>query len=301
MSDDRIIVTGCSGFVGRNIVKTLLHKGFDVIGFSRTNPQIERLQFIEFDLTDERKFNTDEFRHTTIINTAAITRGNDLRAYEETNYKAVLRLLGLNPEGKFIHISSSSIYDLGKPSNMTSEDEFSLTGYKLYNPYSLYKAKAEEALISGVVPRQIQPISLRPHAVYGEDDTTLMPALEERVKRGRLFLPRGGEVQHSLTHISNLVQAVELSLSHNNEKPEAFNVTDSESTTIAYAIKSALGAHIQIKGIPTSILLSKVGKMLRVSEYEIRQLGFDRTYNLSKAKLALGYRPTPFNEDWLRN
>lgn len=299
MSDDRIIVAGCSGFVGRNAVKMLLRKGFHVIGFSRTDPKIEGLEFVKFDLTDERNFQTEDYTEATIINAAAITHGDDVRAYEETNYKAVLRLLELNPAGRFIHISSSSIYDLGKASKMVNEAEFSLTGYKFYNPYSQYKAKAEEALLSGVIPRTVQPISLRPHAIYGEDDTTLMPALEARVRRGRLFLPRGGEAQHSLTHISNLLHAIECSLSYTATKPEAFNVTDSEATTVAYAVRSAIGGQLKIKKVPTSFLLSGAGRLLRVPEYEVRQLGFERTYDLTKAKTVLGYEPSGFKEEWL--
>lgn len=298
MSDERVIVTGCSGFVGRNTVKMLLKQGYHVVGFSRTDPKIAGLEFVSFDITDDSNFRTIEYREATIINAAALTKNDKHGAFEETNYRSVERLLGLNPEGKFIHISSSSIYDLGKASEDIKEESFNLSEYSFYNPYSQYKAKAEHALLSGVIERGIPPISLRPHAVYGEDDTTLIPALRERVKGKKIFLPDGGEVEHSLTNINNLLQAIQLSMSYIPTRPEAFNVTDATPVTIASAAKEVLGNHIEIKNIPTKALLSIAGKILGISGYEIRQLGLKRTYDINKAKTELGYNPTDFIVDW---
>lgn len=299
MTDERIIVTGCSGFVGRNAVKMLLEQGHHVVGFSRTDPNIPELEYIPFDITDEDNFKTTKYKEATIINAAALTKNDKRGNFEETNYLSVLKLLGLNPEGKFIHISSSSIYNLGKASENVKEESFQLGEYLFYNPYSEYKAKAEKALLDGRVERDIPPISLRPHAIYGEDDTTLIPALRERVKGSKILLPDGGQVEHSLTNINNLLQAIQLGMSYNPTKPEAFNITDANSVTIASAVKEALGNHIEVKRIPTKVLLGIVGKLLGVSEYEIRQLGLKRTYDLSKARAELGYDPTDFIIDWI--
>jgi nucleoside-diphosphate-sugar epimerase len=298
MADERIIVTGCSGFVGRNTVKMLLSQGHHVVGFSRSNPNIEGLEFIKFDITDENNFNTSEYREATIINTAALTTNDKHGDFEATNYNSVVKLLSLNPDGKFIHISSSSIYDLGKASEHVKEEDFQLDRYRFYNPYGVYKAKAENALLSGIVERRIPPISLRPHAIYGKDDTTLIPALRERVKNRTLILPDSGRAQHSLTNINNLLQAIELGLSYIPTRPEAFNVTDANPVTIAEAATAVLGDGIAVKGIPTKVLLSFVGKLVGASPYEVRQLGFERTYDLTRAKTLLGYNPSEFIIDW---
>lgn len=298
MSDERIIVTGCSGFVGRNTVKMLLAQGHHVIGFSRRNPKIPGLEFIHFDITDARNFATSAYREATIINTAALTSSGAKGDFAGVNYDAVMNLLQLNPEGKFIHISSSSIYNLGKASTYIAEDEFKLDQYPFYNPYGASKAKAEHGLLT-YKQRAVAPISLRPHAIYGEDDTTLIPKLRSRVRSGRLFLPDAGNVKHSLTHIDNLLQAIQLGLGYIPSKPEAFNITDGNSVTIATAAYSVLGASVKIKGIPTNMLLTKAAKLLGVSEYEVRQLGMERTYNLDKAKNILGYRPADFTVAWI--
>ena len=299
MNDERIIVTGCSGFVGRNTVRMLLQQGHHVVGFSRSNPNIEGLEFVQFDITNKDNFNTNQYSEATIINTAALTKNDKYGNFEQTNYSSVLNLLGLNPQGKFIHISSSSIYNLGKASEHVVESDFQVDEYRFYNPYSEYKAKAENAILKGAVDRDVQPISLRPHAIYGEDDTTLIPALKEKIRGKTLFLPEGGQVKHSLTNISNLLQAIHLGLSFTPTKPEAFNVTDANAVPIAHAVHSVLGENVQIKGIPTKVLLGLAGKLLGVSQYEVRQLGLERTYDLTKARTVLGYDPADFNIDWL--
>lgn len=298
MADDRIIVVGCSGFVGRNTVKMLLQQGHQVLGFSRTDPNIDGLDFIPFDITDDANYKTESFQEATIINTAALTSNENKGNFEQTNFHSVAKLLTLNPEGRFIHISSSSIYDLSKNSENVTETSFALGAYPFYNPYSEYKAKAEESLLAGRIERKIHPISLRPHAIYGEDDTTLIPTLKERVKNRKIFLPSGGSAKHSLTNIKNLLQAVQLSMFYTPTRPEAFNITDANPVSLAYAVKEALGHHVEVKSLPNKLLLSPLGKILRVSEYEVRQLGYDRIYNLEKACSELNYKPTDFCLDW---
>ena len=49
------------------------------------------------------------------------------------------------------------------------------------------------------------PLILRPHAVYGAGDQTLMPRLLAARRRGRLLLPGGGRQPMSVTHVDSLV------------------------------------------------------------------------------------------------
>lgn len=299
MSDNRIIITDCSGLVGRSIATELIRQGRHVIGFGQTNPNIAGVEYKEFDLTDDNSFRTEEYRESTIINTAALTsQSEQATACEKTNYLAVLKLLALNPKGKFIHISSSSIYNLKRASFYVSEGSFSSDAYSFYNTSSFYRAKAEHALLSGVVQRDVAPISLRPHAIYGPGDATLLPALLDRVKNNHLTLPRAGKVKHSLTHVTNLIHAILCSLEYSSATPEAFNITDAHPVVLADAIKVAMGEEIKVRGVPTKLVTSRLGQLAHVSPYEARQLGFERTYDISKALYLLKYKPAEFHVDW---
>lgn len=299
MSKNRIIVTGCSGFVGRNLSKELIRQGYDVIGFSRTDPNIKGLTHIPFDITDKSNYRTKEYTKDTIINTAALTKDGKEGDFREINYEAVLDLLSLNPEGKFIQLSSSSVYDLSKASVDVSETAFSVGSYKFYNPYSETKALADAAIMKEIVPRKVPPLILRPHAIYGEDDTTLLPMLMERIKEGSVPLPDGGKMAHSLTNVKNLIQAIILAIHFDSDKVETFNVADSNPVTIAHAVHALAGEEVKITSVPTKLLLGFMGRALGVSPYEIRQLGYERTYNITKAQNLLSYKPKPFELDWL--
>lgn len=296
MSDNRIIITDCSGFVGRNIATELVRQGRHVIGFGPTNPNIAGVEYKEFDITDDNSFLTEEYRESTIVNTSALTsQSEQATACEKTNYLAVLNLLALNPKGKFIHISSSSIYNLKRASFYVSECSFSSDAYSFYSASSFYRAKAEQALLSGVVKRDVAPISLRPHAIYGQGDATLLPALLDRVKNNHLTLPKAGKVRHSLTHVTNLVNAVLCGLEYNSSKPEAFNITDAHPIILAEAITAAMGEGIKLRGVPRNLVTSKLGQLAHILPYEARQIGFERTYDISKALYLLNYKPTEFH------
>lgn len=293
-----IVVTGASGFVGRNLSKHLIKQGHEVVGLSRTDPHIEGLNFIPTDLTNRANL-PSEFRIATVVHCAALTSDGKSPDFAKINHLGTVNALQLNPEGKFIHLSSSSIYDLGKSSELVRESEFSYGKYKFYNDYSASKAEAEQYLLESEWNRTVAPVSLRPHGIYGEDDTTLLPRLMERIKVGSIVLPNGGSVLHSLTNIKNLIQGIEKAITFDTAKVEAFNVTDAEPILISTAVQLAAHESIKISSVPTKMLLGIGGKLAGVSEYEARQLGFNRTYSIEKAKSVLGYSPTVFQLDWL--
>lgn len=298
MNMTTIVVTGASGFAGRNISKYLIQQGHEVVGLSRSNPHIMGLNFRQTDLTDISNLPT-EFRTATVVHCAALTADGKSNDFINTNYFGTINALQINPEGKFIHLSSSSIYDLSTSSELVEEDEFRLDKYKFYNDYSLTKSKAEQYLLDSEWNRTVAPISLRPHGIYGEDDTTLLPRLMERIKVGSITLPNGGNVLHSLTNIQNLIHGVEQAMNYDNTTIEAFNITDAEPVLISSAIQSAAKEDIKISSIPTKMLLGIGGRLAGVSEYEARQLGFNRTYSIEKAKTVLGYNPSSFQLEWL--
>ena len=183
---------------------------------------------------------------------------------------------------------------------MVKEEEFSSDTYKFYNEYSSTKAKAEQYLLDSEWNRTVAPVSLRPHAIYGEDDTTLLPRLLQRIQAGSITLPNAGNVFHSLTNIHNLIHGIEQAIQLEAKKVEAFNITDSSPVLISEAVKAVAQKEIKISNVPTKMLLGIGGKLAGVSEYEVRQLGFTRTYSIQKASHGLGYNPTPFQLDWLK-
>lgn len=292
-----VIVTGVSGFVGSCVAAAFVAKGIEVIGISRSKPKVEGIEWVQADLTKPvSPLLPYSVRTATVVHCAAEASDGKLSPkFYAANVQGTYNALNINPEGKFIHISSSSIYDLSHSSAFTEEEEFKVNGYKFYNGYGYTKALAEAVVLT--TPRVIPSVTLRPHAIYGVGDTTLFPKLLQRVKNQALVLPNGGNVLHSLTHVSNVVQAVEKSLNFEAKQNTAFNITDAAPVALNEALKKVLPELKTIRNIPSGLLV-KAGKLGLVSEYEIRQVGFNRTYSINKAKALLSYTPTRFVEDF---
>jgi nucleoside-diphosphate-sugar epimerase len=210
------------------------------------------------------------------------------------------------PDSRIVHVSTSSVYDAFVPTVNAPESLAPAT--RFLSAYSRSKAAAE-AELSGT-----NAAILRPHAVYGPGDTTLLPRLLGGVRGGRLALPEGARVQHTLTHIDNLVRAVILAVA-----PDAptgvFNIGDDSPVLLSAVLTELLArqrrADVRITSIPyrtafsiaaalelaNRALGSRRNARPRITRYAVSQLGLERTLDLSAARERLGYRPGPTSLD----
>lgn len=265
----RIAVTGAAGFVGNAVANSLAGE-HNVIRFTRS----------EWDITS----GPIDGHADAVVHCAALA---DDRAPLATamlvNVTGTRNVVESFPGARVIHISSSSVYDAFRPTVNQVETS---PATRFLNTYSRSKAAAE-SLITGII--------LRPHAVYGPGDTTLLPRLLAGVRRGTLTLPNGGRVLHTLTHIDNLVQAVRLSLTG---PPGAYNVGDAAPVLLSDAIAGYTDARIRDIPYPAAFAAAAALELLpgrpRLTRYAVSQLGLERTLDITKARERLGYLPTEF-------
>ncbi|HWR85101.1 MAG TPA: NAD(P)-dependent oxidoreductase, partial [Rhodoglobus sp.] len=139
-------------------------------------------------------------------------------------------------------------------------------------------------------------------------DTTLLPRVLEAVRGNWLVLPAGAAVPHTLTHIRNLVDAVELALTG---PPGTYNVGDDGDVLLADVLREFLDrrgrADVRIVDLPyrAAFAIAGFAERLpnpRLTRYAVSQLGLERTLDLGTARQRLGYRPTATSlagvEDW---
>jgi nucleoside-diphosphate-sugar epimerase len=197
---------------------------------------------------------------------------------------------------RIVHLSSSSVYDAFVPSIRVREDAPAAT--RFLSSYSATKALAESELAG------LDAVILRPHAVYGPGDTTLLPRILAAVRRGRLMLPDGGRALHQLTHLDRLVDAVRLALAP-GAPAGAYNIADASPRPLSEVVAEFLrrrGVEARVVGIPTRAAFALAGTLERIARttggrprltrYAVSQLGFERTYDLEAARTRLGYRPS---------
>lgn len=282
----RVVVTGGSGFVGSRVVTALRESGHDVTQVGR-RPGADGGSFIRSDFQVGRM---PRLGDAAVVHCAAVTEDGWSDEISETNLRLTEAALELSL-GNFIHVSSSSVYDLSKPSVAANTDE--ATGqYCWYNSYGPSKL-ASEHLVQG---SRSQATILRPHGVYGAGDTTLVPKLRRVARFGMLPLPAGGRAFHQLTWVENLVHAIMAALELSLPGVNTFNIADPEPVTVREAALAAIGRHAVID-VPLSMAIAAADVIERMpvrshlSRYSVLQLGMDRTYDIEPAKDALGYRP----------
>jgi nucleoside-diphosphate-sugar epimerase len=292
----RILIAGVSGTLGSYLAKQLIGSGHEVAGISRIDPGISGLEFISHDLTKPIKVH--DLKESIVINSAAVTRDGFSHQILSTNLAIATNCLAIS-SGPQILVSSSSVYDLRKPSVQVTTDQ--ATGrHPFLNSYSKSKFESEQLYAK----TECEAIILRPHALIGPDDQTLLPRVKGAIKNGSLRLPNAGRAMHEFTSLKNFCQAIDLSISKFESGWSGnitLNISDGKATSIADAIKHALlPDSINITSVPLPIamtaglfgeLLALGGREPKLSRYSISQLAYDRSYDISETRSFLGYAP----------
>lgn len=281
----RVAVTGAGGFVGGAVATRLSAEGHEVLALTRR----------DWDLAaGPTPQNADAVVHCAALADDWVPRPHAMRA----NVVGTANVIASFPAARFVHISTSSVYDGFTPTVHATETTPLPTRW--LSPYVESKGIAE-TLFAGT-----DAAILRPHAVYGPGDTTLLPRILSGIRRGRLVLPEGARVPHTLTHIDNLVQAVVCALAP-GAASGVFNVGDDGDVVLRDVLLELLARQrrpdVAITSIPYAAafraaaalegLHRVAGGRPRLTRYAVSQLGLERTLDLTRAREELGFRPTP--------
>jgi nucleoside-diphosphate-sugar epimerase len=294
----RIAVTGASGFIGGAVASALADADHEVVGFGRraggwSHPSG---RYRLWDITDgplrgDRAFDA-------VVHAAALA--DDWAPIAEAlrvNRDGTRNVVRSFPDSRMVHLSTSSVYDAFTPTVEASES--TPPTRRFLSSYSASKTVAELELAG------MDAAILRPHAVYGPGDTTLLPRLLAAVRRGRLVLPEGAEVRHSLTHIDNLVLAVRRALDPASPAG-TYNIADDLPVLLSVVLREFLerrGVNARLVSLPYGVAFAAAtalertarltGRRPRLTRYAVSQLGLERTLDLTAARERLDYRPTP--------
>jgi nucleoside-diphosphate-sugar epimerase len=256
---------------------------------------------------------TDDLRdtvqgHSAIIHCAArASPWGRPEEFHRDNVQATERLLAAATDSggvrRFVHLSSPSIYFRFCDQRNLSEDFVPPVRW----PTSYAKTKWQsECSVRRF--KALSPIILRPRAVFGPGDRTIVPRLIAVAERGYFPLPSGGSAWTDVTYIENVVRAVAAAL----EAPaslggRAFNITNDEPVQIRDLLARLFGA-LQIRPrilpIPRTALLALArcseslsrhfgaGEEPRITLYGAGLLSFSQTLSIEAARRDLAYAPT---------
>ena len=250
----RVAVTGASGFVGGAIADHLASFGYDVLALGRrARPASLAHDYVSWDLTVDEPAPPVLAGCDAVVHAAAhVAQWGPDGPFREITVAGTQRLLrAVDPGARVVVIGSASVYDPRDHHLLATEDEAPVATERYLNAYG--RAKADQERV--VRDQRPDAVVLRPRAVWGPGDTTLLPRILARVRRGRLPLPAGGRHPMSTTHITSLTAAVRAAL----ERPAVagpVNVADVTSTTAAQLLTTlfeARGMSVRIVAVPTSL------------------------------------------------
>ena len=307
-SNRNVLVTGGTGFVGRNLVEALLQKGYEVTCLVRKTSDTHALQkphvrLVIGDMSDSASIREAVRGVKTVYHLAGLIKAARREHYMQVNQTGTRRLLEVLAEtdpglSRFVHMSSLAAAGPGTGNRGLNEEDKP-------NPISWYgesKLLSEQEVLqfSNVFPVTI----LRPSAVYGPYDTETLLAFR-MIKRGCLFTPGRRIRRFSLIHVRDLASACIQAGNCVTPSGSIYFVSRPEIYTwedIGRAIAQALGKHYRQISFPQWLtaaiggagdLWAKVtGRPATLNSQKVRELlQTSWTCDSSKAFDALGFRP----------
>jgi nucleoside-diphosphate-sugar epimerase len=207
---NKILVTGCSGYIGRNLISLLKSSGFTIFGLDRKPCEsLEIDNFWQGDLLDEKILKQSLEGVDSIIHLAAAKDdwGISYKEYFRDNVEATYQLIRICRERgikNFIFYSTVGVmanshipHDVTAPLAPTSS-------------YGKSKAEAEKLfhkLISEDL--QVRVVIIRPTAVFGpgSPQNTNIYRLIDAIYHDRFLMIGNGRVIKTTSYIENLVAA----------------------------------------------------------------------------------------------
>lgn len=250
----RIAVTGATGFVGGALADHLDAVGHEILAIGRRpRPDTMRHRYESWDLGLDGPAPPGVTACEAVVHAAAHVApwGPDapFRAVTVLGTERLLR--AVDPAARVVVIGSASVYDPRVPHLSAREPDGPVAAGRYLNAYARAKAD-QERLVAIARP---DAIILRPRAVWGPGDTTLLPRILARIRNGWLPLPDGGRHLASTTHVSSLAAAVLAAIERSGVSGPV-NVADATPTTTVALLGTlfdALERPIRILPIPAAV------------------------------------------------
>lgn len=296
-----VVVTGCAGFVGARVCAMLLERGDRVAGMDNLNdaydPMLKEKRLARLFLLDGFIFEKTDiadahsladffaglrgFSPKAVINLAAragVRKSTRIPIeYYRTNILGTLNLLEAcreNGIGKFVFISSSSVYGDGK---LPFSEAASATDKPL-SPYAASKSAGEGLCHSYHKLFGIDISALRYFTVYGpagRPDMSVFRFVRAVAEGEEITLYGGGNQSRDFTFVDDAARATLLSLK--NVGFEQINIAGGNTVSLDEII---------------TLIEDKVGKKAVVRKESMNPADSKATEaDISKAKKILGWKP----------
>jgi len=306
MTENRkiVVVTGCLGFIGQWVTRSLLERGWRVCGVDKrtyaADPQPcfdlqdPNFKLIEEDICDLTSLPDCDY----VINLAAESHvGNSImssRVFTNTNVEGVRNLLDLvrdkptNAYGRprFIHFSTDEVYGDRKTGAFVETDILNPS-----NPYSASKAAADMLIGAWARTYGIEYNIVRPTNNYGlgQYPEKLIPLSVKALQAGKkIALHNHGEPTRSWLHVEDTASAV-LCILDKAPANEIYNIGGFEQKN-KHVVHKLINCYFEKDVVDISNFV----------DLSYERQGQDVRYSVDDSKLKnLGWQPYKFFDEEL--
>jgi len=309
----RVLVTGCSGFIGRHLVNRLVDEGYSVDCVVRrgSGPPLAlpagAVSLVEIDdLATETDWSSRLQGIDAVVHLAARvhvmdeTAADPLASFRRVNVDASRRLAEAAVAAgvkRFVYLSSIKVNGertLGRP--FRADDQPAPE-----DPYAVSKLEAEQLLWQLAAGSATEFVVIRPPLVYGPGVKGNFARLVRLAMRG-LPLPLGAlRNRRSMVSVDNLVDFIGVCLVHPGAAGQVFLVSDGHdwsSAELVRAIEIELLGRSRLFRVP-AVLLSMLARLLGRHALMTR-LSESLQVDIEKNRELLGWQPVQSWSEALR-
>jgi len=304
----RVLISGGAGFLGINLVRYLLERGYEVTSLDLAAfdyPDCrDRIREVTGDIRDRAKVDEAMAGVELVVHTAAalpLYSEQDIFSTDIEGSRTVFESAYAHGVTRAVHISSTAVYGIPDHHPLWEDDDLEGVG-----PYGIAKVKAEEVCASFRERGMCVPI-LRPKSFVGPERLGVFAMLFDWAKDGHGFPMIGsGNNRYQLLDVEDLCQAIYLCLTKPAETAnDTFNIGSKEFATMRedyQAVLDRAGFGKKVRGFPATpvIWALRILEALKLSplyKWIYETAATDSFVSIEKAEKKLGYAPKYSNID----
>ncbi|HEX5947554.1 MAG TPA: NAD(P)-dependent oxidoreductase [Acidimicrobiales bacterium] len=322
------VVTGASGWLGQNLVRTLAHQRDRVrclvpvedhaAPLSLVSPSVEVVVGdVRDPATVDRLFEGVDADAAVFHAAAVIHPSSSTREFFDVNVGGTQNMVDRarrSGAARFVHVSSNSPFGV----NATPDDVF--TEDSPYNPYLGYgqsKYEAEQLVQKAYERGDLATVMIRAPWFYGPYQPSRQSQFFRTIRRGRFPLVGDGTQRRSMAYTDNLVQGLLRAEVADKAPGNAYWVADEkpyELREILATVRRALAAEGLATSGPERVSLPRIASRFAEKADEVLQgrgryvqplhvlgeLNHTIACDITRAREELGYAPTVALEEGMR-
>lgn len=302
------LVTGVTGFVGKALAKKLIEYGSTVVGVSRRESELLTIH-LKKDLCSLTYEDLKPHAIDGIFHVASkVGMWGKKEDFYTTNVLGTRHLVSLARSVDikyFVYTSSPSVIADGH--NICGADESIPYPARFLSYYPWSKSLAEREILKSS-DETFFTLSLRPHLIFGPDDTNLLPTIEKKLISGDLKQIGSGKNLVDFTFIDDCIDAHLCAMKALVENPKARGRAYFISQGDPVSLWEFIDVFARLKGLPPvkgsinakiayafALLAEKfallVNKEPRLTRFLVEEMATHHFFNITASQRELAFTP----------